>query len=113
MMTPEAVVKRAASLSGVAGALVALPDGLVVASKLPAGQCADSLAAFLPQIYAKFDACLKDLKMDGLNNLNFTAGTVPWRVFRTSSVFFAVFGRANEPMPNDWLTTLAGELEKK
>ena len=93
--------------------MVALPDGLVVASKLPAGLSADSLAAFLPQIYAKFDACLKDLSMDGLNNLNFTAGNVPWRVFRTSSVFFAAFGRANEPIPGDWLATLAGELEKK
>jgi len=112
-MTPDAVVKRAAALQGVAGALVALPDGLVVASKLPAGLNGDSLAAFLPQIYAKFDVCLKDLSMDGLNNLNFTAGNVPWRVYRTSSVFFVAFGRANEPLPGDWLATLSGELEKK
>jgi len=112
-MTPEALVKRAAALPGVAGALVALPDGLVVASKLPTGLGADSLAAFLPQIYAKFDACLKDLGMDGLNNLSFTAGKVPWRVYRTSSVFFVAFGRANEPLSADWLATLAAELESK
>jgi len=112
-MTPDAIVNRAAVLKGVAGVLIALPDGLVVASRLPVGQKADSLAAFLPQIYAKFDACLKDLNMEGLNNLSFTAGNVPWRVFRTSSVFFAVFGRANEPLPGDWLGALAGELEKK
>jgi len=112
-MTPEALVKRAAALPGVAGALVALPDGLVVASKLPPGLGADSLAAFLPQIYAKFDACLKDLGMDGLNNLNFTAGKVPWRVYRTNSVFFVAFGRANEPLSADWLATLAAELESK
>ena len=112
-MTPDAVVKRAAALNGVAGALVALPDGLVVASRLPAGQRGDSLAAFLPQIYAKFDACLKELNMGELNNLNFTAGDVPWRVFRTNSVFFAAFGRAGEILPGDWLAALAGELEKK
>ena len=112
-MMPQAIVNRAAALKGVAGALIALPDGLVVASRLPAGLSGDSLAAFLPQIYAKFDSCLKELQMGELNNLNFTAGDVPWRVFRTSTVFFSVFGRVNEPLPGDWLATLAEELEKK
>jgi hypothetical protein len=112
-MTPQAIVKRAAALKGVAGALIALPDGLVVASAMPAGLNGDKVAAFLPQIFARFDACLKDLTMDRLDNLNFTAGKVPWHVFRSSTVFFAVFGRANEPLPTDWLATLAGELDRK
>ena len=35
--TPNEVVSRAAALDGVAGALIALPDGLMVASRLSAG----------------------------------------------------------------------------
>ena len=42
---------RTMALPGVAGALVALPDGLRVASQIPSDLNADTLAAFLPQIY--------------------------------------------------------------
>lgn len=109
--TPEALVARAAALKGVAGALIALPDGLVVASRLPAGLNGENLAAFLPQVYSKFDAGLRALNMGALGDLNFTAGGVPWRVFRTHKLFFAVFGRGTEPLPGESLTALAKELE--
>jgi len=36
------------ALNGVVGALVALPDGLTVASEIPSDLNADTLAAFLP-----------------------------------------------------------------
>ena len=48
--TPNEVVSRAAALDGVAGALVALPDGLMVASRLASDVNGETLAAFLPQI---------------------------------------------------------------
>ncbi len=38
------------ALPGVAGVIVALPDGLSVASQAPEGVDADMLAAFVPQI---------------------------------------------------------------
>jgi hypothetical protein len=34
--SPNEIVSRAAALDGVAGALIALPDGLMVASRIPA-----------------------------------------------------------------------------
>lgn len=111
--TPNEVVSRAAALDGVAGALVALPDGLMVASKLSPDLNGDTLAAFLPHIFGKVTQCTKELRMGELNNLNFTVGNVPWKIFRVNAIFFAAFGRAGQPLPTGQLAALAGELDRK
>jgi predicted regulator of Ras-like GTPase activity (Roadblock/LC7/MglB family) len=109
--TPNEVVSRAAALDGVAGVLIALPDGLMVASRLPAELNGDTLAAFLPQIFGKINQCTKELRMGELNNVNFTVGNVPWKIFRVNAIFFAAFGRAREPLPTAQLAALATELD--
>jgi predicted regulator of Ras-like GTPase activity (Roadblock/LC7/MglB family) len=111
--TPNEVVSRAAALDGVAGALIALPDGLMVASRLRADLNGDTLAAFLPQIFSKISQCTKELRMGDLNNLNFTVGNIPWKIFRVNAIFFAAFGRVGEPLPTAQLAALAAELDHK
>jgi predicted regulator of Ras-like GTPase activity (Roadblock/LC7/MglB family) len=111
--TPNEVVSRAAALDGVAGALIALPDGLMVASRLAQDLNGDTLAAFLPHIFGKVSQCTKELRMGELNNLNFTVGNVPWKIFRVNAIFFAVFGRPGQPMPTTQLVALAAELDRK
>lgn len=111
--TPNEIVSRAASLEGVVGALVALPDGLMVASKLSSDLNGDTLAAFLPHIFGKVSQCTKELRMGELNNLNFTVGNVPWKIFRVNSIYFAAFGRAGQPLPTAQLAALAAELDRK
>jgi predicted regulator of Ras-like GTPase activity (Roadblock/LC7/MglB family) len=111
--TPNEVVSRAAALDGVAGALVALPDGLMVASKLSADLNGDTLAAFLPHIFGKVSQCTKELRMGELNNLHFTVGNVPWKIFRVNAIFFAAFGHAGKPLPTAQLAALAGELDRR
>lgn len=111
--TPNEIVARATALPGVAGAVVALPDGLAVASRVPATYNSDTLAAFLPQIFGKVSQCTSELRMGALNNLNFTVGNVPWKIFRVNAVFFAVFGRAEEPLPSAQIAALAAELDRK
>jgi predicted regulator of Ras-like GTPase activity (Roadblock/LC7/MglB family) len=111
--TPNEVVSRAAALEGVAGALIALPDGLMVANRLPPDVNAETIAAFLPQIFGKVSQCTKELRMGDLNNLNFTVGNVPWKIFRVNAIFFAAFGRAGEPLPTAQLAALAAELDHK
>jgi predicted regulator of Ras-like GTPase activity (Roadblock/LC7/MglB family) len=111
--TPNEIVSRAAAIEGVVGALVALPDGLMVASKLSADLNGDTLAAFLPHIFGKVSQCTKELRMGELNNLNFTVGNVPWKIFRVNSIFFAAFGRAGQPLPSAQLAALAAELDRK
>ena len=111
--TPNEVVSRAAGLDGVTGALIALPDGLMVANKLPPEINADTLAAFLPQIFGKVSSCTKELRMGELNTLTFTVGNVPWKIFRVHSIFFAAFGKAGEALPTAQLAALASELDHK
>jgi len=111
--SPNEIVARAGLLQGVVGVLVALPDGLMVASKLPAELNGDTLAAFLPQIFAKVSSCTKELRMGDLNNVSFTVGNVPWKIFRVNAIFFAAFGTAGQPMPTAQLAALAGELDRK
>lgn len=111
--TPNEVVARAAALPGVIGALVALPDGLMVASKVPSDLNADTLAAFLPQIFGKVSQCTKELRMGDLNNLNFTVGNVPWKIFRVNAIFFAAFGCPGKGLPTAELAALAGQLDRK
>ena len=94
--TPKDIVERTAALPGVAGAVVALPDGLRVASQVPADLNADTLAAFLPQIFDRLGQSTRELRMGTLNNVSFTVGNVPWKIFRVNSVYFAAFGRAGE-----------------
>ena len=111
--TPNEVVSRASALDGVAGALIALPDGLMVANRLPADVNGDTLAAFLPQIFGKLSQSTKELRMGELNNLNFTVGNVPWKIFRVNAIFFAAFGRMGHPLPTSQLAALAAELDHK
>ena len=111
--TPKEIVERAMALPGVVGALVALPDGLRVASQVPADLNADTLAAFLPQIFDRVGQSTKELRMGSLNNFNFTVGNVPWRIFRVNAVYFAAFGTAGEALPSAQLAALAAELDRK
>ncbi len=111
--TPNEIVSRAAALDGVAGALIALPDGLMVASRIPPEFNGDTLAAFLPQIFARVSQCTKELRMGELNNLAFTVGNVPWKIFRVNAIFFAAFGRQGEALPTAPLAALAAELDRR
>ncbi len=110
---PKEVVARASALDGVAGSLVAMPDGLRVVSQVPAEFNPDTLAAFLPQIFERVNQSTRELRMGALNNINFTVGNVPWKIFRVNSVYFAAFGHAGAQLPSAQLAQLAAELDRK
>jgi predicted regulator of Ras-like GTPase activity (Roadblock/LC7/MglB family) len=111
--TPKEIVTRAMGLPGVTGAVVALSDGLMIASQLPPSLNADTVAAFLPQIFDRVAQSTRELRMGALNNLRFTVGNVPWHIFRVNAVYFAAFGRDGESMPTAQLASLARELDRK
>jgi predicted regulator of Ras-like GTPase activity (Roadblock/LC7/MglB family) len=104
------LINRAMTLEGVAGAIVALPDGLVLASRLPPDQDPRAIAEFLPQIFAQVSRCTRVLKLGELINLSFNVGGIPWMVSRAGNGFFAAFGRADTPLSTAQLAKLAEEL---
>ena len=110
---PKDVVARAKAIEGVAGVIIALADGLRVASAVPPEFNADTLAAFIPQIFERMNQSARELRMGALNNVSFTVGNIPWRIFRVNAVYLAAFGRAGERLPTAQLAILAGELDRK
>jgi hypothetical protein len=111
--TPNDIVNKAVSFDGVVGALVTLPDGLLVASHLPDGINGDSIAAFLPQVFGRMTQSAREFRMGELRDLQFTVGVTPWKIFRVGAIYFGVFGREGEPLPLPKLTELAAELDRK
>ena len=111
--TPNEIVRKASSLEGVAGSLIALADGLLVAKELPPDMNGENLAAFLPQIFGRVSQSARELRMGDLNNLSFTVGDVAWKIFRVGGMFFAAFGRPGEPLPGAQLVTMVAELDRK
>jgi hypothetical protein len=51
--------------------------------------------------------------MGELTNRSVTLDDVPWQIFRVNAIFFAIFGRAGEPLPTVQLAALAAELDHK
>ncbi len=113
LASPQEIIERAMQIPGVAGAVITLPDGLKVAAKLPAELNSDTVAAFIPQIFERVGQSTRELRMGALNNLRFTVGNVPWKIFRINAVYFAAFGRPGERLPTPQLAQLAAELDHK
>ena len=111
--TPNDIVAKAVRYEGVAGALIMLPDGLLVASNLPANVNGDSLAAFLQQMFARVGQSTREFRMGELRHLNFTVGNVPWEIFKVGAIYFAAFGEAEATLPTADLAALAAELDRK
>ena len=111
--TPNDIVAKAAVLEGVAGVLITLADGLLVASQLPPNVNGDSLAAFTPQLYARVSQSAREYRMGDLKDLSFTLGNTGWIIFKVGAIFFAAFGCPNAPLPVAELAALAAELDRK
>jgi predicted regulator of Ras-like GTPase activity (Roadblock/LC7/MglB family) len=108
--SPAEIVQRTAALPGVAGALIVLQDGLLVASHLPPGLTGDTIAAFLPQMYTRMSQYMKELKFGEPGRMTFVVENVPLKVYKTAGVFFAILGRADEALPEVQLDIVTAHL---
>jgi predicted regulator of Ras-like GTPase activity (Roadblock/LC7/MglB family) len=111
-LTPQDLVNSAVKLEGVAGALVALPEGLLVAARFPQGLDAENPAAFLPQIFSQLGRCTRELRIGELQAFEFLADKVTWRVFQLSGIFFVAFSQPNASLPVSQLLSLATALRQ-
>ena len=112
-LSPSEAVTRANALTDVAGALVVLPEGLLVAAQISTEQNPDALAAFLARALGRVDKCAEEAHLGELSQLEFIAQNVPWKIFRLHGVLFAAFGRANGTLPHQQLAAIAGEFDRK
>lgn len=97
--SPTEVVNRLTELPGVAGAVVALQEGLVIAHKLPEPLKGDIFAAFLPQLFARLNQYAGEMKLGGVNEVTIQTDAGPCHLFRRGQVFFAALGKPDSALP--------------
>ena len=107
------IVQNTKKLRGVNGALLAMNDGLLVASALAPELKGELLAAFLPQIFGRMNQYTKELALGELQTLTFAVAGGSWQVFKSGSIFLAVTGRPGEPLPLHPLAAIAAELGRQ
>lgn len=110
---PNELVAKTAQLTGVTGALLAMNDGLVVASQLPKPLKGETVAAFLPQIFGRLTQFAGELKLGELSSVMLVMDNSPWIIFRTGKVYFAVVGKAGEALPLPQLTAIVADIKRQ
>ena len=111
--SPAEIVEHLARLPEVAGAVVALEEGLVVAHSLPAPMKGEAVAAFLPQIFSRIHGYAREMGLAGVKALQITTGEGDFQVFRLGFVFFAVLSKTGEVLPERLLRLLCEELTRQ
>ena len=111
--TPREIAQGVAALPGVAGALLASRDGLLVAGQMPAPLNAETMAAFLPRIFTRLGGCAEEAQLGTLRGLMLLAGPAPCAIFKAGSFYLAVLGQAGQALPEPALERMAGALARQ
>ena len=111
--SPKDIVQKTNQLKGVAGSMVSLQDGLMVAGELPAPFRAETTAAFLPQIFGRMGQYSKELHLGEMNAITVECQKAPLQIIKAGTIFFGVLGRAGEPLPAAEIQFIAAELAKQ
>ena len=111
--TPAEIVAGTVRLPGVAGAIIALQEGLPVATSLPEGLQSEVVAAFLPQIFARLNQYAGEMKFGEVGDLLFTTHGAHCQIYRLGLIYFAVLGHPGEALPWRELQIIAGELGRQ
>jgi len=109
-LTPEDVVAWILTLPGVAGALLASNDGLLVAGQLPAPLEAETMAAFLPQILMRVGICTEEIQLGKLRSVTLLVGQTSCAMFKAGALCLAVMGQPGKALPEMALERMAIEL---
>lgn len=110
--TPNDIVHRAAQLPGVAGALIALQDGLLVAACMPPTARTETIAAFVPQIFGRMSQYTRELQLGETRGVSFTVESGTLQVFNAGIIYFAALGKPGALLPIPELQIIATELSR-
>jgi predicted regulator of Ras-like GTPase activity (Roadblock/LC7/MglB family) len=110
--TPNEIVQKTAQLPGVSGALIALQDGLLVASCMPPEWRTETVAAFLPQIFGRMHQYTKELRMGELQSVTFAVDAGAMQIYAAGIIYFATLSKPESPLPLHELNLIARELSR-
>jgi predicted regulator of Ras-like GTPase activity (Roadblock/LC7/MglB family) len=107
------IVANTSRLPNVAGVLLAMSDGLLVTSHTPPQMRAETIAAFLPQMFGRMNQYTKELALGPLQQLTLGVESGQWNVFKGEAIYFAVLGKRGETLPLNLLAQVAAELSSQ
>ena len=97
--TPAELIACTCELPGVAGAVVALEEGLVVAQSLPEGFAAETFAAFMPQIFGKLERYAQEMNLGATNEITIQSANGACQFVRHGKVYLATLGHPGGTLP--------------
>lgn len=104
------IIARSAKLPGVAGTVLALQEGLLVAAHLPPEMKGDTFAAFLPQIFARLNHYMGEMSLSVVEDILLTTNGAHLQAYRLGEVYFAVLGQPGASLPWEELRLVVNEL---
>ncbi len=107
--TPAELVRHACALPGVAGAVVALEEGLVVAQSLPPRFAAETFAAFMPQIFGRLGNYTAEMQLGEATEVTIQTEHGPFHAVRCGKIYFGTLGQPGERLPES-LANLTAQL---
>lgn len=110
--SPNDIVHKSATLPGVAGALIALQDGLLVAACMPPEARTETIAAFVPQIFGRMNQYSKELQMGDCHSIALTVEEGTLHVFSAGIIYYAALSKPGELLPMSELHLISSELSR-
>jgi predicted regulator of Ras-like GTPase activity (Roadblock/LC7/MglB family) len=107
------IIEATAKLPGVAGAVLALQEGLPVAASLPGDLKGETMAAFIPQIFARLNVYAGEMKLAAVDEILMTTNGAHFQAYRLGQVYFAVLGQPGNALPWEALRIVVDELVKQ
>lgn len=111
--TPVEIVSKTANLPGIVGCLISLQDGLLVSGQMPSGINAETVAAFLPQVFGRMAHYTRELKFGEPSYAGLVLEAYSLHIYKTGNVYFLAMGRAGEQAPLAQLIAIAAQLERQ
>lgn len=108
-LSPAEIVRRACLIPGVAGSLIALEEGLVIAQNLPSGFSAETFAAFMPQIFGRLEKYTAEMRLGTATEITIQSEHGPCHIARRGKIYFGTLGHAGERLPES-LGSLTAQL---
>jgi predicted regulator of Ras-like GTPase activity (Roadblock/LC7/MglB family) len=93
--------------------LLVLSDGLLVTSNTPPSIKADTIAAFIPQMFGRMNQYTKELALGPLQQLTLGVEGAQWHVVKCPNIYFAVLGKHGDSLPLNLLAQIAAELSSQ
>lgn len=110
--TPNDIVHYSARLPGVAGALIALQDGLLVAAAMPPTLRGETIAAFVPQIFGRMNQYTRELQLGEAQGISYTVPSGTLQMYSAGLIYYVILGKPDAPLPLQDLQFIARELSR-